>query len=309
MNNVHRLQRILLLLASVMIFIPLAAFGALSDEITALSSSIKGYVMNHEITINEEARRLAGTFDGTELIEFTNTHIGKVDRPIRCLLLRAITQLPDKKTALNVLYNLAISKKGLVHRDVITAISYCDHDEVMNVALRLAKNTKSRQAGNSALALMRVFGNSAAVSALEQLEKSTEDKQYKNTIASTREKVRNRMNTSAVKAKDWNRYAVPYWRIPRETPLIRSVVMRYFLQAELLNRRGHHFPKTFLTDRLQEKDPLAAALIAVQKESDCVKELKMFLSDESIIKEVCRRAIAHIEGTRPIDLTSFFASK
>lgn len=308
MNNVHRLQRILLLLAGVLLIVPPAAFGALSDEISVLSSSVKGYVMNHETTINQEARRLAGTYD-TEVIEFTNSHIGKVDRPIRCLLLRAVTQLPDKKTALNVLYNLALSKKGQVHRDIITAISYCDRDEVMNVALRLAKNTKSRQGGNSALGLIGVFGNSATVSLLEQLEMSTEDKQYKKAIASTRKKVRTRMNTSAAKAKDRDNYALPYWRIPRETPLIRSVVMRYFLQAELLNKRGYLFPKAFLKDRLQENDPLAAALIATQKESDCVEELKMFLSDESIMKEVCRRAIAHIEGTRPIDLTSFFASK
>ena len=66
---------------------------------------------------------------------------------------------------------------------------------------------------------------------------------------------------------------------------------------------------TFLKVRLEKNEPLAAALLAVQEESDCIEDMKMHLSEKSIMREVCSLGIAHIEGTRPIDLTSFFNFK
>ena len=220
-------QKILLSMAGGLIIVHLPVFGALDDEIAALTSSLQGQIMNHETEIDIEAQRLAGTY-GSELIPFTGTHFGKVDPAGRNILLRAITRLPDRAAVQDALYSLAMAKSGLLHEDVITAIFFCDPDEAVNVALRLAKNTKSRQVGNSALALMEIFGNDAAVSSLEQLEKSIDDEQYKKAIAAARKNIEERMNFSATAQRDWDLYAQPYWRIPREIPLIRSVVMSFF---------------------------------------------------------------------------------
>lgn len=307
MKKTQHLKRYLLLVASVLFIIPTAGFGALNDEITTISSSIQGYLMNNETRIEEEADRLAGSY-GSELITFTKSNIRKVDRAGRCVLLRAITKLADKAAVQDVLYSMAMSENGLLHEDVITAISFFDREDVVNIALRLANDTKSRQGANSALTLMKIFGDQSVISSLDQLEESVDDKTYKKEISAARKNIDERLNSSRSAQRDWVRYALPYWRIPREVPLVRSIMIEYFIKAELLNKRGYRFPVAFLKDRLQKNDPLAAALLAVQKETCCIEDMKTHLSDESIMKEVCEFGIAHIEGTRSVDVARFFLS-
>ncbi|MBN1577187.1 MAG: hypothetical protein JW913_11580 [Chitinispirillaceae bacterium] len=305
MNNFKHFQKVALLATGVLFTVTQAGFGALNDEIEAISSSIQGYMMNNEAKIDEEAGRLAGAY-GSELIPFVQTHIREISGPALWVLLRAITKLPDKPALQDALYGMAMSEKGMWYGEVITAIYFCDPDDVVNIALRLAENTTWYDVGYTALELLKIFGNDSTITSLAQLEERINDEKFRNMVEAARQDIADRMKASEEERQDWERYALPYWRAPHEVPQLHSVVMGYFLQAESLNRRGYRFPLAFLEDRLQKNEPLAAALIAVQKEAVFIEDLKSHLSDQSIMKEVCRIGIDHITGAQTFDFTSYF---
>jgi hypothetical protein len=306
MNKMQRFQKNSVLTAGMLFIVPCLCFGALNDEMKKINSSIQGYAMNNEAKIDEEANRLAVSY-GAELISFTQTHIKTADRLSQWLLLRAITKLPDKPAVQNALYNLAMSETGFLHEAVITAVSLCDRESILNVALRLSQNAQSVQAANSALELMELFGNDATISSLAHLEESTKSGEFKKTVSAARKNLEQRTVSSAAQQRDWDRYAIPYWRIPREVPFIRSITEEYYVKAALLNKRGYRFPAAFLKDRLQKKDPLAAALLALQKENGSLEDLNLHLSDKGAMKDVCQRGISHISGKMPVDVSEYFS--
>jgi hypothetical protein len=282
-----------------------SSYGALKDEIASLQSSIQGYIMNNEIKIEEEAKRLAGVY-GEELIIFSESNCKMTNRMCNFVLLRAITKLPDKTAVQDAMYNMVTSEKVYSGFDAITVISFCEREVLLNVAFRLAQNTISRQIARFALELIELFGDESSISSLVQLEENTKDKWYKETISVVRKNIVERTNWSAEKMRDWDRYAIPYWRIPREVPSIQNVNSNYFIQAELLKRRGFNFPDAFLKERLFKSDPLAVALLVMQKGGDSIGDLKRYMSVDNELKSVCSFGIEYITNQQNFNHSVFF---
>ncbi len=243
--------------------------------------------------LEREAEQLARKH-GARAVDALKRKAAKRDK----LAFLTLAKLGAEKAVKQAFYELATSTDTNVRGDAMVSLTYLPAEAVRSVATRLAVNPKHRDNPAMAIELLGLMGNEATVSLLDELSKDSENRSLLEMAASAKEAIRERLKRHGREAVPWGLdEEVEYWRHTREIPQCITEELSFLQKAEQLNRSGYRFSLPFLQFRLQRGDPLAAAIMGMQKEEGAVASLAAHAHKGGVFGQMCRFALGAI-GTR-----------
>lgn len=232
---------------------------------------------------------------GTKLLPLLSKEILSRNGQARSLAKLTLLRIEDKQRLMGIYCDAAQRADGLVLKDIISGISDMPNANVLEAAKRLTQESVPEETRISILPLLGIFGDKDTLSYLEALEKGSSSETFKKSLAVTKEQLKYRLSLNNAARQEWDAQAIAYWRIPRDVEMMRGVTVEYFRKARMLKERGYHFSLLFLRYQLEKGDPLAAAIIGVQKDKAGRKDLEQALKQKGVMGDVCHSAMSSLD--------------
>jgi hypothetical protein len=269
----------------------------IQDSLASIDS--KAFVERQE-KMDIEADRLVKKY-GVKLAGPMKTLATERDGEKRQFGLAVLVKLGACDSVKQTFVDLLKKSDFRARNDVVCALAKIDKDFAREVAVDAINTTSDPNVKMSIIPLLGVIGDSNTLVILQGIEKGdSKNADLKKTARQAREYLEYRLALPKEQQKSWADQAYVYWLLPKEVEgKNRSIKLEYFEKAELFAKRGYRFYPSFLRYHLKRKDPLAVAIISVQKDKDYVADLKNYLNEDGndlrFFKEMCREALKSIE--------------
>jgi hypothetical protein len=290
--------------------LPLLAVGNLDkdiqDSLTSVGSTMS-FAIERQEKVNAETERLIKKY-GLVLAGPMKTLVlaDERDNVKRQLGLAVLVKLgvcdSVKKTFLDILINGDFR----VRSDALLSLTKIDKDFAREVAVNGVNTTTDPDVKTSIIPLLGVIGDSNTLMVLKNIEKSdNENAGVKRVARQAREYLEYRLSLPKEQQKSWEDQAYIYWSVFKEEEYQPYIIDtgKYYSAALRMTHGEHKFSLDFLKYHLNQKDPLAVAIISVQKDKSFVEGLKAFLNEDGndlrLFKNMCRDAIKSLEQQEP----------
>ncbi|MGA2093580.1 MAG: hypothetical protein ABSH16_09260 [Sedimentisphaerales bacterium] len=275
----------------------------INDSLVSIDST--NFVQRQE-KIDVEAAQLVKKYN-SNLAGPMKTLATERDNVKRKFGLAALVKLgvcdPVKQTFLDLLKNSDFQ----VRNDAVCALPKIDKDFAREVVVEAINTTTNQNVKMSIIPLLGVIGDSNTLVILKGIEKDdSENADLKRVAHQAREYLEYRLKLpTEEQQRSWADQAYIYWSVFKEAegrPYIIDAG-KYSASAMLMAQRGYKFSLSFLKYHLNQKDPLAVAIISEQNEKDAIGDLKASLNadgnDVRLFKEMCRKVLKNIEQQEP----------
>lgn len=220
----------------------------------------------------------------------------------RRLALTTLARLARARPAGDAFRELLLSKDAALQRAAVDAMSFMPPSEARVLAMEVLKASDSVPVRTGCIALLGLIGDGATVKVLENLQARDKRAEVQAAIAQAVSQLEHTRNIASAEQRLARvNQALAYLQMRQEKqPYIRmctSEKAAYFTVADALVRQRGRFELEFLQQQLGARDPLAAAVLAIQVEKAAVPDLMNHATDMTVMGEVARKALGALGRT------------